>query len=241
MKHSRITPILACSALLFCAASYSMADDTKKDKGTQTAPTGKDKAEHKDKADHKDNKKVKVGDKVSNFTMTDASGKSLQFSDFAGKTVVLEWCNPECPVCQAVTKGGLVTKMITDAKAIDPNVVFVMVNSTAKTAGDPKSTTSYLEANKVSTNAVVIDGSGVIGKMFDAKTTPHMFVIDSKGTLVYSGAFDDSADNGQTPGKTNYVLNALTQLKEGKAVSPSETKAYGCGVKYGSEKAEKKG
>jgi len=81
-------------------------------------------------------------------------------------------------------------------------------------------------------NAAVIDGSGVIGKMFDAKTTPAMFVISSTGKLVYAGAFDDSSDRGATAGKTNYVINALTQLKAGKAVSPDKTKSYGCGVHY---------
>jgi peroxiredoxin len=239
MKN-RFTSLLACSALVFCAASYSLADDgatKKKDKDTQAA-AGAEKADHKDKADHKA-KHVKVGDKVPNFAMTDAAGKSLQFSDFAGKTVVMQWCNPDCPVCAHVTTSGLVAKTMADAKAINPDVVFVMVNSTAKDAKDPSKTTSYLATNKVAPGAVVIDGDGVIGKMFDAKTTPEVFVIDSKGTLVYAGAFDDSSDKGQTPGKTNYVVNALTQLKDGKAVSPSETKSYGCGVKYG--KAEKNG
>ena len=223
MKHSRLTALLTGSALLFCAATFAMADDTKKDKKHDKASeTTTDTKE----------KRVKVGEQVPNFTMTDVNGKTLQFSDFSGKTVVMEWVNPGCPVCAGITKAGRVTKMIADAKVIDPNVVFVMVNSTGDTANDPQATATYLADNKVVANAAVIDGSGVIGKMFDAKTTPAMFVISSTGKLVYAGAFDDSSDRGSTPGKTNYVINALTQLKEGKAVSPDTTKSYGCGVHY---------
>jgi len=223
MKHSRLTALLTGSALLFCAATFAMADDTKKDKKhDKSAETSTDTKE----------KRVKVGEQVPNFTMTDVNGKTMQFSDFSGKTVVMEWVNPGCPVCAGITKAGRVTKMIADAKVIDPNVVFVMVNSTGDTANDPQATATYLADNKVVANAAVIDGSGVIGKMFDAKTTPSMFVINSTGNLVYSGAFYDSSDRGETPGKTNYVLNALTQMKAGKAVSPSEVKSYGCGVHY---------
>jgi hypothetical protein len=85
----------------------------------------------------------------------------------------------------------------------------------------------------VQSNAALIDGDGKVGHMFDAKTTPNLFVVDSKGTLVYGGAFDDSSDRGETAGKTNYVLNTLKQLKAGESVSPSTTKPYGCSVKYG--------
>ncbi len=223
MKHSRLTALLAGSALLFGAATLTMADDTKKDKKHDKAA---------DSTSDSKEKRVKVGEQVPNFTMTDVNGKSLQFSDFSGKPVVMQWVNPGCPVCVEVTKAGRVTKMIADAKAIDPNVVFVMVNSTAATASDPKATATYLADNKVVANAEVIDGSGVIGKMFDAKTTPAVFVIDSKGMLVYGSAFDDSSDRGATAGKTNYVINALTQLKAGEKVSPDKTKSYGCGVKY---------
>ncbi len=222
MKHSRLTALLTGCALLFGAATFAMADDTKKDKKHDKAAAATDTKE----------KRVKVGEQVPNFSMTDVNGKTMQFSDFSGKTVVMEWVNPGCPVCAGITKAGLVTKMIADAKVIDPNVVFVMVNSTGDTANDPKATATYLADNKVVANAAVIDGSGVIGKMFDAKTTPAVYVIDSKGTLVYGGAFDDSSDRGSTPGKTNYVINALTQLKAGEKVSPDKTKSYGCGVKY---------
>ena len=222
MKHSRLTALLTSSALLFGAATFAMADDTKKDKKHDKAAATTDTKE----------KRVKVGEQVPNFTMTDVNGKTMQFNDFSGKTVVMEWVNPGCPVCAGITKAGLVTKMIAEAKVIDPNVVFVLVNSTGDTANDPQATAKYLADNKVVANAAVIDGSGVIGKMFDAKTTPSMFVIDSKGTLVYSGAFDNSSDRGATPGKTNYVLNTLTQLKAGEKVSPSEVKSYGCGVHY---------
>ena len=222
MKNRRIVPVLAATLLAFGSAALAVQSEGKKKS---------DNASHKDK-EHKE-KALEIGAKVPDFSATDASGKTVKFSDFAGKTVVLEWVNPGCPVCRKVTEGGQVAKMIADAKAIDPNVVFLMVNSTAAMASKPAETTDYLSKNKVAPTAALIDGDGKVGHLFGAKTTPHMFVVDSKGTLVYEGAFDDSEDRGDTPGKTNYVINALQQLKDGKAVSPSTTKAYGCSVKYG--------
>lgn len=224
MKQNRFVSIFAASMLALGAVSLAAhADGDSKKKG----------AAQKDKAkDSKGHVAIEVGAKVPDFTATDVNGKQVKFSEFAGKTVVLEWINPDCPVCRKVSETGLVKKMIDDAKAIDPNVVFLMVNSTAAMASEPKKSADYLASHGVQPNATIVDGDGKVGHMFGAKTTPHLFVVDAKGTLVYSGAIDDSSDRGDTAGKTNYVINALTQLKAGQAVSPSSTKAYGCSVKY---------
>ena len=225
-RHRSIVALFAGASLAL--ASIALAQDSG---GAPKGGENSHKSKHKD-AERKESKAVEVGSKVPDFAGKDINGKEVKFSDFAGKTVVLEWINPDCPVCRKVTESGLVKKMIADAKAIDPNVVFVMVNSTAAMAKDPKKTAEYLSGHGVNASAAIIDGDGSIGHLFGAKTTPHLFVVDAKGTLVYSGAIDDSADRGETAGKTNYVINALTQLKAGQAVSPGTTKAYGCGVKY---------
>lgn len=222
MKNTRLIAVLVSSAFAFTAVAVASDGIKPGHIAGAVLRGGKDK----------DAKSLKIGDKVPDFTATDVNGKSVKFSDFAGKTVVLQWVNPGCPVCRKVTESGQVAQMITDAKAIDPNVVFLMVNSTASTASDPKATADYLSSHKVQANAALIDGDGKVGHMFDAKTTPNLFVVDSKGTLVYGGAFDDT-NGGDSPAKTNYVLNTLKQLKAGESVSPSTTKPYGCSVKYG--------
>ena len=225
MKQNRLVSMFAASVLALGAVSLAAQADGNGKKKNDAAQKDKGK-------DSKGQPAIEVGAKVPDFTATDAAGKPVKFSDFAGKTVVLEWINPDCPVCRKVSETGLVKKMIADAKAIDPNVVFLMVNSTAAMASEPKKSADYLASHGVQPNATLVDGDGKVGHMFGAKTTPHLFVVDAKGTLVYSGAIDDSADRGDTAGKTNYVINALTQLKAGQAVSPSSTKAYGCSVKY---------
>ena len=106
--------------------------------------------------------------------------------------------------------------------------MFVAVNSSASNKSSLDATAKYLKDNKIEIPAL-LDTDGAVGKMYGARTTPHCYVIDDNGTLVYQGAIDDNQSGG---GKTNYVVNALTQLKKGEKVSPSETKPYGCSVKY---------
>ena len=119
---------------------------------------------------------------------------------------------------------GSVAKMMADAKAADPDAVFLLVNSTHSMADKPATNADYMKANKVIATALV-DGDGAVGHMYGARTTPHCYVIDPKGTLAYDGAIDDK-------GSKNYVVDAVTAIKQGKAVSPATTKPYGCPVKY---------
>ena len=167
---------------------------------------------------------AKIGAPAPAFTLKDTAGKDVSLADFKGKVVVLEWMNPDCPVCREKMEDGSVAKMMADSKAIDPNVVFLFINSTHYMADKPASSGDYLSKNKVEA-AALIDGDGAVGKAYGAKTTPHCYVVAADGTLAYDGAIDDK-------GSTNYVVSAVKALKEGKAVSPATTKAYGCSVKY---------
>ena len=167
---------------------------------------------------------AKIGAPAPAFTLKDTAGKDVSLADFKGKVVVLEWMNPDCPVCREKMEDGSVAKMMADSKAIDPNVVFLFINSTHYMADKPASSGDYLTKNKVQA-AALIDGDGAVGKAYGAKTTPHCYVIAADGTLAYDGAIDDK-------GSTNYVVSAVKALKEGTAVSPATTKAYGCSVKY---------
>lgn len=179
--------------------------------------------------------KAELGKPAPDFTLKDLDGKEVRLSSFKGKVVVLEWFNPGCPfVNKAHTMGSLkdAPKRHTSA-----GVVWLAVNSSA--AGKQG---NGLEANRTGAKGfgmdypVLLDESGDVGKRYGATNTPHMFVVDAKGTLVYRGAIDNSPDGeGQSAegGKlVNFVDAAIVDLGAGRAVATSETKAYGCGVKY---------
>ncbi len=167
---------------------------------------------------------AKVGEAAPDFTLKGADGKEYKLSDYKGKTVVLQWMNPGCPVCREVCEEGKVGSMMKSCKEIDAGVVFLFINSTAATANDPKSSADYLAKNKIEAPAL-IDGDGKVGHTYGAKTTPQCFVICEIGKLQYDGAIDDK-------GSKNYVVQTVKALKEGKRVEPSTTKPYGCSVKY---------
>lgn len=169
------------------------------------------------------------------FDLKDLDGKNVKLADFKGKTVVLEWFNPDCPfVRNSHTKGSLVSTAKTwRAKGI----VWLAINS----SGEGKQGFG-LEANQAGRskfsleNPILLDPTGAIGKAYGATNTPHMFVVDPEGNLAYRGAIDNSPDGeGDSPTSgtlINYVDQALGELGAGKPVSVPETKAYGCGVKY---------
>ena len=171
---------------------------------------------------------AKVGEAAPNFTLKTADGKDWSLSDAKGKVVVLEWVNPNCPVCVRVSSDGTVANTVKGCKDQYPDMVYVAINSSAAQPDSLEATGSYLAKHKLELPAL-LDADGKVGLMYGAKTTPHCYVIDAAGVLVYQGAIDD---NQSGSGKTNYVVNAVTQLKAGEKVSPSETKPYGCGVKY---------
>jgi hypothetical protein len=176
-----------------------------------------------------------VGQPAPNFKLNDASGRIVSLSDYRGKTVVLEWNNPGCPFVKKHYDSGNMQR--TQAAAARDGAVWLTINSGA--AGkqghmNGAEARSFVSAQKAQPAAYLLDPKGVVGKGYDAKTTPHLFVIDPRGTLVYAGGIDDkpTADKADIPGARNHVLAALGELKAGKPVSVSTSRPYGCSVKY---------
>jgi peroxiredoxin len=176
-----------------------------------------------------------VGATAPDFTLPDLDGKPVQLSSFKGKTVVLEWFNPECPfVRKSHEKGSLVDAA---KRLTGENVVWLAINSgAAGKQGHGKEKNAEGRAKFGLTHPILLDESGVVGKLYGAKRTPHLYVINGAGTLVYRGAIDNSPDGeGESPagGKLiRYVEDALAALSAGKPVPVAETEAYGCSVKY---------
>ena len=173
--------------------------------------------------------KATIGKAAPEFSLQDQNGKTVKLSDYKGKIVVLEWFNQGCPYVVRHYKAKTMTSTADKYKGQD--VVWLAINTTAgKTAEDNKTSA---EAWSIS-YPILSDTSSSVAQQYGAKTTPHMFVIDKEGKLVYNGAIDDdsSADGTKGDKATNYVAKALDEVLAGKPVSTPETKPYGCGVKY---------
>lgn len=176
-----------------------------------------------------------IGQDAPAFTLTDSNGKSVSLADFKGKTVVLEWTNDGCPFVQKHYNANNMQAL--QKRAAGDGVIWLTVISSAP--GTQGHVTGE-EANALTTSrnaapaAVLLDETGAVGKLYGAKTTPHMYVIDTEGKLVYEGAIDNKPSPRESDIKdaTNYVQQALDELKAGKSVSVSTSKAYGCGIKY---------
>lgn len=178
---------------------------------------------------------LEPGEPAPDFTATDVNGNTVKLSDYAGKTVVLEWTNHLCPfVIKHYDSGNM---QALQKKYTDQGVIWLSINSSA--AGKEGHTTPE-EAKKVMSEwktaetARLLDPTSEIGKLYSAKTTPHMFVIDENGTIAYAGAIDDndSFKPETIQGATNYVAQALDALAANKPVEMAQTKPYGCSVKY---------
>ena len=174
------------------------------------------------------------GDQAPDFTLTDTEGAEFTLQTYLddGKTVVLEWFNPDCPF---IRKHHLNHKTMNETFAAvkDQGVVWLAINSSAKGKEG-----HGLKRNQKAVKEyeipfpLLIDESGEVGRAYGAKTTPHMFIINPDGTVAYNGAIDDDRSAAKL-GKTNYVAIALKALREGKKIETTETPAYGCSVKYG--------
>ena len=176
-----------------------------------------------------------IGKPAPEFSAKDSNGKDVKLSDFKGKIVVLEWNNPECPYVKKHYDSGNMQKL--QASETAKGVEWLSINSSADgKQGHLTNETAnkYVADEKASPSAYLLDANGEIGKAYDAKTTPHMFVIDKDGNLAYEGAIDDndSANKEDAATAKNYVVAAIDAIAAGKAVETSKTKAYGCGVKY---------
>ena len=176
-----------------------------------------------------------IGKPAPEFTGTDTNGKEVKLSDFKGKIVVLEWTNPECPYVVKHYDSKNMQKLQEEATAKD--VVWLSINSSAdgKQGNQTgEAANAYMTEKGSKPTARLLDPKGEIGKAYDAKTTPHMFVIDKEGVLVYNGAIDDNDSFKPEDAATakNYVTAAIEALKAGKPVETSQSKPYGCSVKY---------
>jgi peroxiredoxin len=178
-----------------------------------------------------------VGQPAPDFKLQDLQGKEVSLSALRGKVVVIEWFNPQCPfVIASHTKGGLVA---TAKRHTDAGVVWLAINSAAPgKQGHEQAVNEEAVKTWGMTHPVLRDESGTVGRAYGASNTPHMFVVDAAGTLVYAGAIDNSPDGeGASPadGKLiNYIDAALGDLAAGRPVAVPTSKAYGCKVKYAS-------
>ncbi|MGC4033325.1 MAG: redoxin domain-containing protein [Tepidisphaeraceae bacterium] len=161
--------------------------------------------------------------------MTDQNGKAVKLSDYAGKTVVLEWFNDGCPYVKKHYSTGSMNATAT--KYAEKGVVWLAINST--NSADVSHNAEVDKKWKMS-RPILDDHAGKVGKLYGATNTPQMFVVDGTGKVVYSGAIDstNSADSNDIAASTNYVAAALDETIAGKAVTKAETKPYGCTVKY---------
>jgi len=177
---------------------------------------------------------VEVGKPAPDFTGTDITGKTIKLSDYKGKIVVIESYNSDCPFCHNQYKTGATQDLQKELAA--KNVVWFMVNSVSPknpSHRTPEQARAEWTAQKINATAWIDDSSGDIGHLYDMKTTPHTFVIDAGGTLVYDGAMDNQPDPVHDPRTArNYVREAVEDLLAGKPIEVSQTKPYGCGVHY---------
>ncbi len=176
-----------------------------------------------------------VGQVAPDFTLADANGKTHDLTDFRGKPVVLEWHNHQCPfVVKHYASGNM---QALQKEYASKGVVWLTINSSAPGKQGhvtPAEALQLTADRKAAPTALLLDTSGEVGKRYRAKVTPHMFVIDAKGNLVYDGAIDDkrSTDQADVKTATNHVRAALEDVLAGRPVATPSSEPYGCSVKY---------
>jgi peroxiredoxin len=181
---------------------------------------------------------IPPGSIAPDFKGTDSNGQTQSLAQYRGKYVVLEWANKGCPYEQKLYHSGTMEKL--QKQWTDKGVVWLSILSSAPgQQGNvtPAEENEYLKTMHAAPTAAILDPSGTIGRMYQAKTTPHMFVIDPNGKVIYQGAIDDkpSPDPETLAGAHNYVSEALTAAMAGKPVPTPVTRSYGCSVKYAGE------
>ena len=178
---------------------------------------------------------AEIGKPAPEFTLTDSKGTSHKLSDFKGKVVVLEWINLGCPYVKAQYSGK--NMQAVQKNATGKGVVWLSICSSASGQQGYYSGADWntkIAEHGIASTAVLIDEPGTVGKLYGARTTPHMYVIAADGTLAYNGAIDSANSTSITEiaKAQNYVTAAVDALLAGKPVATSATKPYGCGVKY---------
>ncbi len=227
-RRKTILYLLSAAALLtgtFTAMDVSHAQhDSLKSRGKSSASSYTSKA--------------RVGEKAPNFVLVDQYGKKRQLSDYSGKTVVLEWVNPNCPFVVRHYKAGTtvnIEKRFNGKISKDNDLVWLRINSTSPDHRDfmsAKETRDWAQKYEV-TGLVLEDSDGKVGHLYGAKSTPNVFVIDKSGKLIFSGAMDDDPYGNKKPEmRHNYIDGILTDWSEGDDVKPFANDSYGCSIKY---------
>jgi hypothetical protein len=177
------------------------------------------------------------GDPAPNFSLTDVNGQSHSLADYKGKYVVLEWNNPGCPFVHKHYDSGNMQGLQKTAEA--KGVIWLTINSGAsgRQGAAQSDIKSFLASEHANPTAYLIDSDGKVGRLYAAKTTPDMYIINPDGKLVYDGAIDNkpTPDPEDIPGATNYVKVALDASMAGKPVPVTTSRPYGCSIKYGGE------
>jgi len=176
-----------------------------------------------------------VGQPAPDFTLQDATGKPVRLSDFRGKHVVLEWTNPGCPYVRKHYDSG--NMPATQRDAVGRGVVWLSINSTERASSEwmePARLVAWQKERQAAPTAVLLDEEGTVGRAYGARTTPHLYIVDPQGRLIYAGGIDSipSANPADIAKATNYVRQALGEALAGKPVSAATTRPYGCSIKY---------
>lgn len=207
--------------------NLAVAQESKQESKQEGKPHHKDKHEKSEAA-------AKIGSLAPTFKLTDTEGKTHDLAELtkSGKIVVLEWFNPDCPFVKKHHEANTTfADLYKNYK--DKGVVFLAINSGASgEQGAGKERNQKAKTDYKIEYPILLDENSEVGHLYGAKVTPHMFVINKEGILVYAGGIDDDASQSKV-GKTNYVAKALDEVIAGKEVSTKESKPYGCGVKYG--------
>ena len=172
------------------------------------------------------------GDTAPDFSLTDINGQKHSLDDYKGKYVVLEWNNPECPFVHKHYDSGNMPNLQKEASA--KGVVWLTINSASTDKQGTGEIKKFIQASHADPTAYLRDTDGTVGKLYGAKTTPDMYVINPSGKLIYDGAIDNrpTPDPSDIPGATNYVKAALDESMAGKPVEVATTRPYGCHVAY---------
>lgn len=175
-----------------------------------------------------------IGQPAPAFSLTDTGGQPVQLSQFKGKPVVLEWLNPGCPFVRKHYQGNMQSLQKTYT---GKGVAWLAINSTGDASADylsPPQLARWMNEQGAAATATLMDEEGSVGAAYGARVTPHMYLIDANGILVYAGGIDSiaSARVADIDKATNYVRQGLDELLAGKPVSKSTSLPYGCSIKY---------
>ena len=179
----------------------------------------------------------KNGAIAQDFKLTDVNGQTVQLSQFRGKTVILEWHNPGCPFVSKHYGSG--NMQATQKAAREQGAIWLTINSGAEgkqghmTGAEAK---ALIDRQNIQSTDYLLDPKGLVGKAYGARTTPHLYIIDGSGILVYQGGIDDrpTANTADIKDARNHVLAALKEMRSGNKISVAQSRPYGCSVKYGS-------